>query len=225
VIYFTQDTQTKAIKIGYSKDPKKRRSGLQSATPNTLLLLGMIHGGLEHERAYHEKFAEYRIQGEWFKGDILPAVLEIIAKNPIDRPPPSNVIVVGDGEFNDQSLVFRALDELHAKNPIAWVITGGERMLERWAWAWADRNKVDVYRYYPKWRSRGRFAAFDVQRRLLRAMFDPKTVLAFLAGRPNSSALTSVNRARKMGIEVLVKDQQESRGVPGQSGLLGPGGR
>src|SRR5262245_1891446 len=102
MIYFTQDAQTKAIKIGYSKNPKKRRSGLQTATPNQLVLLRVIHGGREHERAYHDKFAEHRIQGEWFRGGILPAVLQIIAKNPIDRPPPSNVIVVGDGEFHDQ---------------------------------------------------------------------------------------------------------------------------
>jgi len=208
MVYFTQDTQTKAIKIGYSKNPKKRRSGLQTASPNELVILGFIHGELEDEKAYHQKFAQHRIKGEWFKGDILPAVLEIIARNPIDRPPPSNVIVVGDSDFHDQSLVSRALDELHARNRIAWVVTGGERSLERWALAWAKQNKVDVYCYLPKWSKHGRFAGFEVGRRLLRAMFDHKTFLAFLGGRAGSSTLKLIARAQKMGFEVVVKGQQ-----------------
>jgi hypothetical protein len=205
MIYFTQDSQTKAIKIGYSKNPKKRRAGLQSATPGQLVLLGAIHGGLEHERAYHEKFAQHRLHGEWFKGDILSAVLEIIAKNPTDRPPPSNVIVVGDSDFCDQGLVSRTLGELHAKNPIAWVITGGDRNLECWAWDWARLNGVEVYRYFPKWSRHGRFAGFEVGRRLLRSMFDPKTLLAFLAERASSSTLNLISRAQKIGIEVVIK--------------------
>src|SRR5262249_10864231 len=123
VIYFIQNTVSKAIKIGYSKDPRKRLIGLQSTTPDRLELLGYIHGGLEHERCYHDKFEEYRLQREWFKPIILPLVLEIIAQNPLDRPPPSNVLVIGDSDFRDQPLLDRTLDELHAKNRIAWVVT------------------------------------------------------------------------------------------------------
>jgi hypothetical protein len=126
VIYFTQDTVTKAVKIGYSKNPKNRRAGLQSSNAHPLVLLGEMHGGLEHERALHEKFASFRLHGEWFKGDVLPAVLQIIARNPTDRPPPMNVLVVGDADFTpgpfhrpeNHPLVFRALDEQHAKTPI-----------------------------------------------------------------------------------------------------------
>src|SRR5262245_44274909 len=101
MIYFTRDAQTKAIKIGYSRNPRKRRSSLQTATPNELVLLGTVHGGLEDERAYHRHFERHRLHGEWFDGVILPAVREIIARNPIDRPPPSNVIVAGDKDFRD----------------------------------------------------------------------------------------------------------------------------
>jgi hypothetical protein len=208
MIYFTQDTQTKAIKIGYSKNPNKRRSGLQSATPGQLILLGCIHGGLEHERGYHDKFAQHRLHGEWFKGDILHAVLEVIANNPIDRPPPSNVIVIGETDFCDEALVSRALAELHAKNPIAWVITGGDRHLEHWAWAWAHLNRVEVYRYYPKWTKYSKFAAFKVGPQMLRSMFDPKTLLAFLTDKAKSNTLTLIARAQKMGIEVVIKGRQ-----------------
>jgi hypothetical protein len=48
VIYFTRNTRDKAIKIGYSKNPKKRRGGLQSASSAPLVLLGAIHGGLDN---------------------------------------------------------------------------------------------------------------------------------------------------------------------------------
>jgi hypothetical protein len=215
VIYFTQDILNKAIKIGYSKNPKKRRAGLQSSNSSPLVLLGAIHGGLEHERGFHDKFAQHRLHGEWFKGEILPAVLEIIAKNPTDRPPPSNVIVVGDSDFRDQALVSQALDELHTKNPVAWVITGGDRHLECWAWQWAARNRVEVYRYYPKWGRHGRGAGAEVGRRMLRSMFDPKTLLAFLAPRGSPTTSNLISRAQKVGIEVVVK-----AGRP--AGVLGP---
>ena len=183
VIYFTQDMQNKTIKIGYSKNPKKRRAGLQSSNSSPLILLGAIHGGLEHEYAYHQKFAQYRLHGEWFKADILPAVLEIIAKNPPDRSPPSNVIVIGDSDSDfmwssnpDQVArkngleveVFQSLDELHAKNPIAWLITGGERQLDHFVWRWADQKKVEICRFLPNWKKYGRFAAFKVGPQMLR---------------------------------------------------------
>jgi hypothetical protein len=205
VIYFTQDTLTKAIKIGYSKNPKKRRSGLQSATPNPLVLLGSIHGGLDNERAYHDKFAQFRIQGEWFKEDILPAVLDIIAKNPIDRPPPSNIFISGDSHFRDTALVLQALDELHASNPIVWVITGGDRPFDCAAGAWARRHGVDVYCYYPNWRKHGRGAGAEVGRRMLRSMFDPKLFLIFRAETISPTTSSLIGRARKAGIEVVLR--------------------
>jgi hypothetical protein len=83
MIYFIKDTVTLAVTIGYSKDAKKRLAHLQTATPHQLSLLGAIQGGLEHEAAYHERFATYRLQGEWFKGDVLPEVLGIIPKDAV----------------------------------------------------------------------------------------------------------------------------------------------
>src|SRR4051812_16976431 len=53
MIYFIQNTVTKGSKIGNSKNPKKRLDGLQTATPDKLVLLGAIQGGLEHETALH----------------------------------------------------------------------------------------------------------------------------------------------------------------------------
>src|SRR5207248_7489304 len=49
VIYFIQDTVTRAIKIGYSTNPQKRLKHLQNSNQNKLVLLYAMHGELEHE--------------------------------------------------------------------------------------------------------------------------------------------------------------------------------
>src|SRR5262245_4192754 len=54
-----------------------------------------------------------------------------------------------------EAAVNQALSEIHAKTPIAWVITGGERLLEHFAWKWAARNHVEVYSYVPKGKNTG----------------------------------------------------------------------
>jgi hypothetical protein len=219
VIYFIQNTVTNAIKIGYSKNAKKRLNGLQNATPDKLVLLGMIQGGLEHETEFHNRFAKHALRGEWFRGDIYREVMEIInneAANP--QPQMMNVIVAGDSEAffvwsSDpqhnadrqrlQEAVFRALDNIHAKTQVAWVITGGERLLEHFAWEWANEHKVEVYRYHPKWKKHGRFAGFKVGPKLLRAMFDPKLLLVFVGSKVSSSTQSLIRRAEKAGIEVV----------------------
>jgi hypothetical protein len=225
MIYFIRDTGTGAIKIGYSKNPKNRLGGLQSATPSKLVLLGHIQGGLEHEAAFHELFKRYHLHGEWFKGDILGEVLEIIAKeasNP--QPAKMNVIVWADSDFNRlidfawssdpvaqvnkekcEALVLQTLNELHLETPIGWVITGGDRRLDTLAWEWANQNKVEVYRYFPNWRKHGRYAGFKIGPQLLRSMFDPKRLLVFLAGRMSQSASSLIRRSEKSGIPVVTR--------------------
>jgi hypothetical protein len=73
------------------------------------------------------------------------------------------------------------------------------------AWEWARRNKVEVYRYAPQWGKYGRFAWFKVGPRMLRSLFDPKMLLAFLAERPRSSTLRLIRQAQKAGIDVVMR--------------------
>jgi hypothetical protein len=221
MIYFIQNTVTQAIKIGYSRNPKKRLDSLQTATPDKLVLLGTIQGGLEHEAAFHERFSKYALQGEWFKGDILHDVRAIIAKEAANpQPQKTNVLVCGDSDSyfvgtTDQdemaekarleAAVFQALSEIHAKTPIAWVVTAGERLLEHFAWEWADQNGGQVYRYYPNWKKYGRVAAFKVGPQMLRSLFDPKLLLVFLGSKVSSNTKDMIRRAEKAGIEVRTK--------------------
>jgi hypothetical protein len=85
MIYFTKDTGTQAIKIGYSKKPKERLGGLQTGNPSKLILLGSIPGTENDEATFHRRFAQFQLEGEWFKGEIIEQVLEIISSHKKQR--------------------------------------------------------------------------------------------------------------------------------------------
>jgi hypothetical protein len=55
------------VKIGIAVNPKLRLNGLQTGHHEKLELLATCHGGAEQERAYHERFWECRLKGEWFE--------------------------------------------------------------------------------------------------------------------------------------------------------------
>jgi hypothetical protein len=119
--------------------------------------------------------------------------------------------------------VARALAELHRVSPIARVIAAGGRAFEGRAEARAGQNGVDVRWYFPDWRKHGRFAGLKAGRRMLRATFDPKLVLAFLSERPSRSTLNLIGQARRAGIEVVVKGGPAEAGR-GRQALAQPGG-
>lgn len=81
MIYFIQNAITKEVKIGYSKNPEKRLSHLQTASPHKLTLLGAIPGEPEDEAALHTKYASYAIRGEWFKREIIEELGKILIGN------------------------------------------------------------------------------------------------------------------------------------------------
>lgn len=65
-IYMIQSGDGGPVKIGLSKNPKKRLSQLQVSHPYTLRLIHIFAGGRDEEIALHLRFAEARIRGEWF---------------------------------------------------------------------------------------------------------------------------------------------------------------
>lgn len=74
VIYFVQCQSTRAIKIGKSNDPAGRIRNLQTASHETLCLLGTMKGDEYEEHLLHALFDTYLIRGEWFRGE--PALVE-----------------------------------------------------------------------------------------------------------------------------------------------------
>lgn len=54
------------IKIGFSRDPGERLYRLQTGYPERLHLWAEAEGGKPQEAAYHARFADAWIGGEWF---------------------------------------------------------------------------------------------------------------------------------------------------------------
>lgn len=58
------------VKIGITTDLNMRLSALQ--TPEPVKEYALLNGWLREERALHDRFAQYRLKGEWFRkeGDL-----------------------------------------------------------------------------------------------------------------------------------------------------------
>lgn len=66
-VYFIQQGDSGAIKIGCSKNPTQRLAGLQTGHSEALRLLTCAVGSQAQERALHDRFAHLRVSGEWFR--------------------------------------------------------------------------------------------------------------------------------------------------------------
>jgi hypothetical protein len=77
-VYFIQDVSGKGpVKIGYSSDVAKRLNGLRTASATDLRIVALVDGDRRQEAAFHERFATYRLHGEWF--EMHGALAEFIA--------------------------------------------------------------------------------------------------------------------------------------------------
>lgn len=81
VVYFIQCGDDGAIKIGIASDPVARLRSLQTAHHERLSILVTTEGGQRAEQAYHKRFAEHRLSGEWFNPhpDILAEISRLAA--------------------------------------------------------------------------------------------------------------------------------------------------
>ena len=71
VIYLispTRDLQAgDAVRVGYTRNVKKRLASLQTGSPERLLLVSVRAGDRALEREVHERWTEHRIRGDWFR--------------------------------------------------------------------------------------------------------------------------------------------------------------
>jgi predicted transcriptional regulator len=67
-VYFVQwENDRQHVKIGYSTNLSKRFSQFLTASPSRLLVVALLEvKGQETELAFHDKFEDYRVCGEWF---------------------------------------------------------------------------------------------------------------------------------------------------------------
>lgn len=70
-VYFIQEGEDGFVKIGRSKNVKKRMKSLQIGNPRPLSVVMLIPGGRSLEMTFHELFHEDRVSGEWFKPIVL----------------------------------------------------------------------------------------------------------------------------------------------------------
>jgi len=68
LVYFIMSEKTQNIKIGFTaRDIKVRLNALQTANPYKLKVLATLNGNKDHEKALHNKFSQFRLEGEWFE--------------------------------------------------------------------------------------------------------------------------------------------------------------
>lgn len=66
MIYFIVAFEVRKVKIGISRNLKRRLLALQMASPVHLKISASFPGTAETEHAMHERFAKARLHGEWF---------------------------------------------------------------------------------------------------------------------------------------------------------------
>lgn len=64
-VYFVADVGR--IKVGYSRNVDQRIRDIGQYLERPLVVIGVIEGGLNVERAIHGKLSEHRLRGEWFR--------------------------------------------------------------------------------------------------------------------------------------------------------------
>lgn len=79
-IYFIQSGQG-AVKIGWTRNLKRRFQAHKVSNQGKLILLGIVPGSQAVERQFYDAFAEFRMRGEWFRrndtiGRISPFLLD-----------------------------------------------------------------------------------------------------------------------------------------------------
>jgi hypothetical protein len=76
-VYFIGNANSGPVKIGFTShsDPKHRLSQLQTASPDTLKVLGEIGGTIKVERRIHSFLLFHNVRGEWFEREPALALL------------------------------------------------------------------------------------------------------------------------------------------------------
>jgi len=65
-VYFVQEVNTKALKIGHASNVGARVRGMQTGCPSAIRILATVPGGREVEKIWHARFAHLRLHHEWF---------------------------------------------------------------------------------------------------------------------------------------------------------------
>ncbi|MGV6876570.1 DUF2493 domain-containing protein [Pseudochelatococcus sp. B33] len=125
------------------------------------------------------------------------------AEKEVLLPAGPKVAVTGGADFNDHSLIWAKLDQVHAKHPEMVLLHGGTlKGAELIASRWADNRKVPQVAFKPDWTKHGKAAPFKRNDAMLDTL--PIGVLVF----PGTGIQENLaDKARKLGIPVMKFDK------------------
>lgn len=120
------------------------------------------------------------------------------AETQVLLPPGPKIAITGGLDFNDHSLIWNRLDQVHAKHPDMVLIHGKSlKGAEKIASRWADHRQVPQIGFAPDWTRHGRAAPFKRNDQMLEVM--PIGVMLF----PGTGIQHNLaDKARKLGIPV-----------------------
>lgn len=129
-IYFIQAaTETGPIKIGYtSRGVTERLNELQAHSPVRLAVLFTLEGDQDAEQQLHQRFALYRIHGEWFQASA--EVMAFVLENTHKCAACGSALVVQYGPYRGAACQ-SCLDKIHAADKLrAKLILATEKLAE-----------------------------------------------------------------------------------------------
>ena len=121
------------------------------------------------------------------------------------------VLVYGGRDYNDEALVFAALDTLHAKHNITEIIEGGARGADRLGRMWAIHRGVPILTFEADWKGCGKAAGFIRNQDML-SVGRPGAAVEFPGGRGTADMRARLIRA---GVK-LWRPQEKKCPLPDQ---------
>lgn len=109
-----------------------------------------------------------------------------------------HIIVCGGRDYRDRRAVYNALDRLHAKRGIEFLIQGAADGADYLAWQWAEDRGVPCGSYPALWNEHGR-AAGPIRNQQMIDEGKPDGVVAFPGGKGTADLIA---RARRAGLTV-----------------------
>jgi YspA, cpYpsA-related SLOG family len=109
------------------------------------------------------------------------------------------VLVTGGRDFSDRTLLFEALDRLHAAHGFTVLIHGDANGADRLSGEWATARGVSVEAHPADWKRHGRAAGPIRNQMMLEEK--PELVVAFPGGKGTADM---VSKARQAGLEVVM---------------------
>jgi hypothetical protein len=146
-VYFI--AASKHVKIGFSTAPIERLQALQTSHPEKLEILHTVSGDQRMERRLHQRFAGYRVRGEWFRlsNEISHYIDHLKNPRKVPEQPPAKAKVKKKEPASPEVVRLHKLrEECGAKTPrghlISNVLEGMERLptWERQSWVCDERQ-------------------------------------------------------------------------------------